>query len=63
MITDADSGDPLIGANVLVVGTTSGTVTDIDGSYSLSVPDGGTVIEISYTGYSSQRITLGASNK
>lgn len=62
MITDADSGDPLIGANVLVVGTTSGTVTDIDGSYSLSVPDGGTVIEISYTGYSSQRITLGASN-
>lgn len=61
-ITDADSGDPLIGANVLVVGTSSGTVTDIDGSYSLSVPDGATAVEVSYTGYSTQRITLSASN-
>ena len=61
-ITDADNGDPLIGANVLVVGTSSGTVTDLDGNYSLSVPDGGTTLEISYTGYASQKIELGASN-
>ncbi|RMG80916.1 MAG: SusC/RagA family TonB-linked outer membrane protein [Bacteroidetes bacterium] len=61
-VTDADSGDPLIGANVLVVGTSSGTVTDIDGSYTLTVPEGATEIEVSYTGYATQRIALGASN-
>jgi len=33
------SGEPLIGANVLVKGTTLGTITDIDGSFSLEVPD------------------------
>ena len=36
-VTD-EFGEPLIGASVLVKGTSSGTVTDIDGSYSLSVP-------------------------
>ncbi len=61
-ITDADNGDPLIGASVAVVGTSSGTVTDIDGSYTLQLPDGATEIEVSYTGYASQRVTLGASN-
>lgn len=61
-ITDAETGETLIGANVLVAGTSSGTVTDLDGSYSLQVPDGATQIEFSYTGYTSQTITLGASN-
>jgi iron complex outermembrane receptor protein len=62
VITDGSSGDALIGANILAVGTAAGTVTDIDGSYSLSVPDGVTQIEVSYTGYASQTITLDASN-
>lgn len=57
-----EDGIALIGANVLVKGTTAGTVTDIDGNYSLNVPDGSTEIEISYTGYQTQTITLGASN-
>lgn len=61
-VTDAENGDPLIGANVLVVGTSSGVVTDLDGNYSLDVPDGATALEFSYTGYTSQQITLGASN-
>ncbi len=61
-VTDQETGDPLIGANILVIGTSSGTVTDIDGSYSLNVPEGSNVLEFSYTGYSSQRITLGASD-
>ena len=61
-ITDAGSGETLIGANILVVGTSTGTVTDFDGKYSLNVPEGSTEIEISYTGYTTQRITLGASN-
>jgi len=61
-VTDADNGDPLIGVNILVVGTSSGSVTDFDGSYTLRLPQGSNVLEFSYTGYTTQRITVGASN-
>ncbi|MBX2926977.1 MAG: SusC/RagA family TonB-linked outer membrane protein [Saprospiraceae bacterium] len=61
-VTDAASKEPLIGANVLVVGTSSGTITDIDGTYSISVPAGATELEFSYTGYNSQKVTIGTSN-
>jgi len=61
-VTDGQSGEALIGANVLVVGTSAGTITDIDGTYELKVPQGATEIEFTYTGYASQRVTLGASN-
>jgi iron complex outermembrane receptor protein len=60
-VTDADNGDPLIGVNILVVGTSSGSVTDFDGSYTLRLPQGSNVLEFSYTGYTTQRITVGAS--
>lgn len=43
-------GDPIIGASILVKGTTNGTVTDIDGNFSLVVPEKGTLV-ISYIGY------------
>lgn len=52
-VTDAESGDPLIGANVLVVGTSTGAITDLDGNYSITVPNDATQIEFSYTGYTS----------
>lgn len=42
----------------LVVGTSTGTVTDVDGSYSLNVPSGATQLEISYTGYTAQTIDI-----
>ena len=61
LVTD-DSGEPLIGANVSVVGTSAGTVTDIDGTYSLRVPDGGQQILFSYTGYADQTVAIGSSN-
>lgn len=61
-VTDEATGEPLIGANILVIGTSTGTVTDLDGTYSLQVPEGATQIEFSYTGYASQRVTIGASN-
>ncbi|WP_020568654.1 SusC/RagA family TonB-linked outer membrane protein [Neolewinella persica] len=57
-LTDEQSGDPLIGASVLIKGTTSGTVTDFDGNYSLQANDGDVLI-ISYTGYKTQEITVG----
>lgn len=61
-ITDSKTGEALIGANVLAVGTESGTSTDIDGTYSLQVSSDVTTLEITYTGYATQRVTLGASN-
>lgn len=57
-ITDADNGDPLIGASVLVTGTSSGTVTDFDGKYTVNVPANSESLTISYTGYSTQIIAV-----
>ena len=48
---------PLIGVNILVKGTSTGTVTDFDGNYELTVPDGATLI-FSYTGYVSQEVPV-----
>ena len=60
-VTD-DGGESLIGASVLVKGSTTGTVTDIDGSYSLDVPDGEQTLIFSYTGYATQEVVTGASS-
>ena len=57
-----ESGEALIGATVLVKGTSTGAVTDIDGNYSLTVPSGGTVLVFSYTGYASKEVQIGTSN-
>ncbi len=61
-ITDAESGEALIGASVSVVGTTRGASSDVDGNYSLDVPAGSTQIRVAYTGYTEQIVALGASN-
>jgi len=61
-VTDLETGEPLIGANILVVGSSTGTVTDFDGTYSLEVPEGASQIEFSYTGYAPQRVDIGASD-
>jgi TonB-linked SusC/RagA family outer membrane protein len=60
-ITD-DKGEALIGASLLVQGTGTGTVTDFDGNYTLSVPAGGSVLVVSYTGFTTEEFTLGASD-
>ncbi|MEL6925489.1 MAG: SusC/RagA family TonB-linked outer membrane protein, partial [Bacteroidota bacterium] len=60
-ITDAENGEPLIGASILVQGTNTGTVTDFDGKYTLDAK-AGDVLEVSYTGYSPQTITVGESS-
>lgn len=56
-----ESGESLIGATVLVQGTTIGTVTDIDGNYTIQVPTERNILEFSYTGYASQTVEIGAS--
>lgn len=52
------SGMPVIGANVMVKGTTNGTITDMDGKFSLEVEVGAT-LQISYIGYANQEIKVG----
>lgn len=62
VVTDAESGETLIGVNILVSGTSTGTITDFDGNYTLTLPEGATQLEFSYTGYSTQILTVGAAN-
>lgn len=58
-ITDS-SGEPLIGANVLIKNSSTGTITDIDGNFSLNVPDDAQTLVISYTGFNSQEVEIGS---
>lgn len=60
-VTDSKK-EPLIGASILVKGTVTGTVTDFDGKYSLTVPAGSTTLVVSYTGFLTKEVELGASN-
>ena len=53
-----DSQGPLIGATVMVKGTSNGVVTDIDGNFNLNAAPGSTLV-ISYVGYVTQEITVG----
>ncbi len=54
-----ENGEPMIGVSVVVKGTTTGTVTDFDGNFSLSVPANTKTLEISYIGYKTQNVTIG----
>ena len=57
-----ESSQPLIGATILVLGTSTGTVTDINGDYTIEVPEGNNTLIFSYTGYATQEIELGVSD-
>lgn len=62
VIVDENS-EPLVGASVLIKGTSSGTVSDENGMFQLNVPAGSDVLVVSYTGYESRDVTLdGVSN-
>ena len=58
-ITDSD-GVPLIGASVLVEGTTTGTVADLDGNFTLNAPANAENLIVSYTGFATRTIALTA---
>jgi TonB-dependent SusC/RagA subfamily outer membrane receptor len=58
MITD-EEGMSLPGVNVRVVGTNQGTISDIDGNYSIGVDNSNSVLEFSYVGYVNQEIKVG----
>jgi TonB family protein len=59
-VIDGETGDPLIGASVVVDGTEWGATTDIDGQFELEVPAGNNRLIIEYIGYSSQVVEIGS---
>lgn len=58
-VTGADDGIPLIGVNVLLKGTSTGTVTDLDGNFTIDANEDDVLI-FSYTGYEAQEIAVGS---
>jgi TonB-linked SusC/RagA family outer membrane protein len=57
------AGTPIVGANIVVTGTTNGTTTDIAGKYSIEVPDGSRSLTFSFIGMVAQEIPIGASTQ
>lgn len=57
-VTD-EAKEAIIGANVMVKGTTTGTITDVDGNFSISVPNSSSVLVISYIGFAQKEIPIG----
>ena len=59
VINDAELGDPLIGANIIIEGTSIGTSTDLDGAFSITSAEPlPWIVEVSYTGFSTQTIQI-----
>ncbi len=60
-VTDESTGEPLIGVTVVLKGTTGGTITDLSGAYSISVPGDEATLQFSFIGYRTQEIVVGQS--
>lgn len=58
VVMDGSLNEPAIGASVIVVGTKTGTVTDMDGQFSLDVPDGKFILQVSMVGYKTQVVNI-----
>lgn len=56
-VTDATTGEAIVGANIIVEGTTTGTVSDVDGKFSIDVPKG-SVLLVSFLGFNTERIVI-----
>ena len=57
-VIDAETGEPLIGATIRVKNSTGGTVTDLDGNFTLTVPDGPVTLVISSISYATEEILV-----
>lgn len=58
IIKDATNNESLIGASVVVAGTTTGVTTDLEGNFTLKVPTGKQTLNISYVGYQAKQISI-----
>ncbi|WDF69271.1 SusC/RagA family TonB-linked outer membrane protein [Sphingobacterium oryzagri] len=61
-VTSSSDGSPVVGASVAVVGTSTATQTDQDGNYSVALPGGSSSLSVSYVGFQTKRVEVGASN-
>ncbi|WP_020532021.1 SusC/RagA family TonB-linked outer membrane protein [Flexithrix dorotheae] len=59
-IISSEDNEPLPGVSVIVKGTSSGTISDIDGNYRLNVPEGNDLIVFSYVGFETQEVQIGS---
>ncbi|MFO8028259.1 MAG: SusC/RagA family TonB-linked outer membrane protein, partial [Cyclonatronaceae bacterium] len=57
-VTDAETGDPLTGVNIIIEGTFEGTTTDLDGQFELSVPSLDETLNISFIGYRTRVVPI-----
>ncbi|WP_106134663.1 SusC/RagA family TonB-linked outer membrane protein [Mongoliibacter ruber] len=62
-VTSVEEPDGIPGVNVRVKGTTLGTITDLDGSYSISVPEGSSVLTFSFVGFMTKEMAIGNSSQ
>ncbi len=60
-ITDIETGEPIVGASVLVLGTSSGALSESDGTFSVEVPAGAERVKIAYFGYDDVIMPIGGS--
>jgi len=58
-VTDSSTGEPITGVTVVVLGTTTGTYTGIDGTYSITAASGENILHFSFVGYITQEIQIG----
>lgn len=58
-VIDAENGDPIIGASILIKGQKEGVITDLDGNFTVSVSGSNSQLEISYIGYKKKIIDVG----
>ena len=63
IVTDAANGQPLFGVTIGVSGTTTGTISDKDGKFTIQVPSKETVLVFTYVGYKSQQVVVGSNTK
>ena len=61
-VTSEEDDNPVPGVGVVLKGTTRGTITDVDGRYSLEVPGEGGVLQFSFVGLETQEIEIGTSS-
>lgn len=62
-IKDASTGEPIIGANIIIEGTTMGTVSDNEGNFSIDIPKEGPVLIVSFLGFNTERIIINGQSK
>jgi len=59
-VTSIEDGSTMPGVNVVVKGTTNGTITDVDGNYKLSVPSEGGILSFSFVGLTTEEVEIGS---